>query len=174
MSTHSLNKEPGKKERLKEELIKYGLISGYLYVCFSVLIVYKIAILKGEGITLVPYGVAIVQALVLGKFILIGDALSVGTLDAKNPLLHRIAWKTVAMIILLVVFKAIEEIIVGLFHHVSLAKVWADFAEKSPIETLAPIAMMGLVIAPLIAVAEIARVVGVDRLRAGLMGRGDA
>lgn len=173
MSTDSLKTEPGKRERLKEELIKYGLISGYLYVCFSVLIVYKIAILKGEGITLVPYGVALVQALVLGKFILIGDALSVGALDEKHPLLHRIAWKTLAMTVLLVVFKAIEEIIVGLFHHVTMAKVWADFAEKSPIETLAPIAMMGLVLVPLITVAEIVRMVGVDRLRAGLMGRRD-
>ncbi|MEO8715892.1 MAG: hypothetical protein ABI369_12845, partial [Acetobacteraceae bacterium] len=41
-------------QRLRHELLQYGLISAYLYVCFVALIFYKVSILRGEGISYAP------------------------------------------------------------------------------------------------------------------------
>lgn len=160
-----------KKQRFKEEMIKYALISVYLYVCFSVLILYKAAILKGQGIDWLPYGVAVIQALVLGKVILIGDVLSIGNLEQKNPLLHRIAWKTLAMVTFLFVFKVTEELVVGLYHGESMSEIWAALTAHSGIEIIAPIAMMSLVLVPLITATETSRMLGSRRLRDYLLKR---
>ena len=59
-------------EKMGHELRQFGLIAGYLYVCFGALILYKMAILRGQGIGYAPYGLAAVKALVLAKFILAG------------------------------------------------------------------------------------------------------
>jgi hypothetical protein len=43
-------------QRAKHELWEYALLSAYLYVCFGALILYKMAILNGEGVSYFPSG----------------------------------------------------------------------------------------------------------------------
>jgi len=50
----------------------------YLYVWFAALLLFKTAALRAHGIGYAPYGLAIVKALVLGKFIPIGNGLHIG------------------------------------------------------------------------------------------------
>ena len=50
----------------------------YLYLCIGMLVVYKSLILKVYGIEFAPYGLALVKAAILGKFMLIGQALPMG------------------------------------------------------------------------------------------------
>jgi len=65
--------------RLRHELNEYLIVSAYLYICFSSLIFYKATILHSDGIEFPSFGIAIVKALILGKFILVLHALRVGT-----------------------------------------------------------------------------------------------
>ncbi len=60
-------------QRLMAELRRYALVSAYLYVCFGAILLYKAAILSEAGQHYVPLGVAAVKALILGKFVLIGE-----------------------------------------------------------------------------------------------------
>lgn len=62
----------GMTHRVVHELRQYAVISAYLYVCFGALLLYKTAILNGQGISYAPYGIAAIKALILGKFILLG------------------------------------------------------------------------------------------------------
>lgn len=101
----------------------------------------------------------------LGKVILLGDVLSIGKLDHKHPLLHRIAWKTAAMVTFLFAFKIAEEFVVGLYHGESMSEIWMKFTARSDIEIIAPIAMMSLVLVPLITAIEVSRMLGSGRLR---------
>ncbi len=154
-----------RSERIKDEMRKYALISAYLYVCFAVLLLYDTVVTSTSAATPVPWGVAIVKALVLGKFVLIGDALSIGSRANAHPLLHRIVWKSLAMLLLLVVFKCLEEIIVGWVHGHSLGQVLAEFSERSWIQNVAPLLLMLLILIPLLGAMEIYRTVGPDRLK---------
>ena len=74
-----------RKQKIKEELIKYWLICAYLLVCFAILSLYRAAAEENVESVWVPLGMALVQALILGKFIMIGDALSVGRHADRHP-----------------------------------------------------------------------------------------
>lgn len=69
-----------------------------------------------QGTQYLSHGVAPVKALVIGKFILIGEAIKVGERSSGPTLLHRITWKTLAFLLMLRVFTIIEEIVVGWVH----------------------------------------------------------
>lgn len=153
-----------KAAALREELYKYGIISAYLFVCFSVVMMYSASVEGESGAGQPSFSMALVKALVMGKFILVGDALSVGARADSHPLAHRIAWKSLAMLSLLIVFKVLEEIIVGWFHGESIAQVVDEFARKTAIQMVAPTLMMLLVLVPLIGATELYR--SMDTLRA--------
>ena len=159
---------PTKLERLGHELQNYGLISLYLFVCFSVLLMYESSVQNAPGTNPVPWTIALVKALVMGKSILIGDALSVGSRADPNPLLHRVLWKSLAMLFILVVFKAIEEVTVGWFHGQSIADVLDEFMQRSRLQDVAPVLMMLLVLIPLIATSEIFRMMGRESFQQAL------
>ena len=64
--------------RARNELIEYLAIAAYLAVCFAALLFYKAAILDSEGVDTTRIGLAIVKALILGKFVLILEHLRIG------------------------------------------------------------------------------------------------
>lgn len=151
--------------RLAQELRKYALISTYLFICFSVLLLYETSLTAAPAGDPVPWSLALVKALVLGKFILIGEALSVGAHADSYPLLHRILWKSVAMLAVLVVFKALEELIIGWLHEQTAAQVLNEFLERSGVADVAPLLLMLLILVPLISATEIYGAVGGERFR---------
>lgn len=169
---------PGEKvnvgQRVKEELRDYALISTYLLICFSALLLYKSALLRTEDMQSLPFSLALIKALVLGKFILIGKAVKVGSYVRPAVLLHRILWKSLAFLVLLLVFTAIEELIVGLVHGHTVASIIAEFTTRPWIEIAAPSIVMLLVLIPLISFEEIDQALGAGELRRLLFGSSDA
>ena len=158
-------------QRLKHEIREYLIISLYLWVCFSTLLFYESAILQAENVKLALLGSAAFKALILGKFILIGKAINVG--EQMNPgiLLQRIAWKSVAMLLLLAVFKMIEELVVGMTHGHSATQAIAEFIARGWLQNIAPGVVMLLVLIPLIAYEELDKALGKGSLKRMLFER---
>jgi hypothetical protein len=154
-----------KGERLREELRNYALISAYLFVCFAVIMLYDASTQGPEAQHPVSWSMALIKALVLGKFILIGDALSVGARARHHALLYRIVWKCFAMLIVLIVFKILEELVVGWVHGSTPARILGEFLERTWLQDLAPVLLMLLILVPLITASEIYRTVGAERFR---------
>ena len=157
-------KTQGAKERLREELRKYLFVSAYLFVCFAVLLLYRSAILRDVGQHVVPFGTALVKALVLGKFLLIGEAAGVGTRVPAGTVRRRIVTRTLLLAVLLVVLTIAEEAVVGLVHHQSAAQALAEFFGHALPEKLAGSLVMILVLLPLVAATELRRAVGAGTL----------
>jgi hypothetical protein len=157
--------------RFIEELREYLVISVYLWICFSVLLSYKAAILQAEQIEFLPMGIAAVKALIIGKFILIGKAVKTGNRLSSSVLLIRIIWKSLAFLALLVVFTFIEEIVVGWVHGNTLADSVGELTARSWLELLSPSLVMLLVLIPMISFEEIDRDLGKGNLRRMLFGR---
>src|SRR5688572_17284697 len=80
-------------QRAKRELKEYALLSVYLYVCFGALVLYKMAILGSQGVHVSAFGVPIIKALILGKFILLGHAMKLGERYGRLRLVSVIAYK---------------------------------------------------------------------------------
>jgi hypothetical protein len=148
------------KERAREELRNYAFVAAYLYVCFGALLLYKSALLQEAGGHLLPHGVAIVKALILGKFILLGEAAGVGTRVGGRSLLKSIATKSVLFFLLLVTLTVLEELVVGKVHGRSFAQTVSEFEQHSVLEMLATCLLLLLVLVPLIAVKELSRALG--------------
>ena len=158
-------------QRLKHEIREYLIISLYLWVCFSTLLFYESAILQAENVKLGLLGSAAFKALILGKFILIGQAINIGGRINPGMLLQRIAWKSVAMLLLLSVFKMIEELVVGMTHGHSATQVITEFMARGWMQNIAPGVVMLLVLIPLIAYEELDKALGKGSLRRMLFER---
>jgi hypothetical protein len=161
---------PGVKERLREELHRYLAVSAYLYVCFAAILFYKAAILSSIGEHFLPLGLAAGKALILGKFVLLGEAAGIGKRTGTRTLLQRIVSSSVLFLILLVLLTIIEEIIVGLVHGHSLGQALAALAGHPWPEVLASCVLMLLVLIPLVTVTEVSRALGPGALRQLLLG----
>ncbi len=165
MSSTTGGHESGLKARLRDEILRYLAISAYLYLCFGAMLLHEAGVLDRDGVGVLPFGVAAAKALVLGKFLLIGEALGAGTrLGARTPAM-RIASRTGVLLALLVVLTLVEEIAVGAWHGRSIGATLAELGGSARLETLAGIAVLLLVLLPLVAAQEIQRALGPGRLR---------
>jgi hypothetical protein len=169
MSSMSSDGSIGLKARLREEFFKYLLVSGYLYVCFVAVQLYKAGVLQHEGIRYLPLGVAAMKALVLGKFLLVGDALSaVMQLHARTPAI-RILARVGVLLIVLVALTLLEEAAVAAWHGQPIPAALAELGGSALVETLASILMLLLVLVPLVAADEVGRALGPGGLPRWLM-----
>jgi hypothetical protein len=152
----------GAKARLREELHKYLIVSGYLYVCFLAIVLFKIAVLRDAGIAYLPLGFAAAKALILGKFVLIGEAAHVGSRVGARTVLQRVVRRVVLLFALLIVLVVVEELLVGWFHGQPVAQTLAEYRHRLP-EVLAMLLL--LILVPLVAVTEVGRAMGPGALR---------
>ncbi len=103
-------KAEGLKQRLKKELLEYLAISAYLCAYFSALLNYKRVVLADVGIHYEQYGYAIVEALVLGKVILIGEALKIGRGYQSRPLIVSALYKSLMVGGFVLSFLVVEHV----------------------------------------------------------------
>jgi hypothetical protein len=157
------------KSRLHEEIVKYLAVSAYLFVCFGVLQWYKAALLQDAGVQYLPLGVAAVKALVIGKFLLIGDAIQARLQGRSSGLLGRIARRVAWLLVILALLTCAEELIVGWFHGQSLAEIQTALRARSLLERVAEVSLMGLIMLPLVATAELNHALGPGVLRSLLL-----
>jgi hypothetical protein len=149
--------EASLKERAREELLNYAIVAAYLYVCFGAILLYKTALLREEGLAFLPHGLAAVKALILGKFILIGEAAGVGTRLQHRSLGVAIAVRTALFFVLLLALTAAEELLVGRAHGRSFAETLDEVRDHAGLEMLAKSLLMLLILIPLIAFKEVRR-----------------
>jgi hypothetical protein len=108
------------RQRAEHELKELAVISAYLYITIGAVILVKAAVLHTEGIAFAPFGIAIVKAVVLGKFVLLGNLVHVGGRNISGALIWPTLRRAFAFLVLLVILTIIEEVVVGLFHHQSI------------------------------------------------------
>jgi hypothetical protein len=152
-------------ERIRHELRDYALLTAYLYICFGALILYKMAILGAQGVSYLPFGLPIIKALVLAKFILLGRVAHWGERHESSRMVLRIAYKALAYLILLIVLSAAEEAIMGMVHGKSIAAIVAEVGGHKLPEISATSLIMLLILIPYLAVIELDAALGHGRLR---------
>ena len=164
---------PGIKDRAREELRRYALVAAYLYVCFFVLMLHESILVGKAGAGLLPHGLAAVKALVLGKFILIGEAVGAGTRLKVSTLAQQIAVRSLVLLGVLVVLTIVEELIVGKAHGKPFTATLAEYEQRSVLATLSGCLVMLLVMVPLVAASEVSRALGPGVLNRLLFNRAE-
>jgi hypothetical protein len=156
--------KPPLHQRAMHELKELVFISLYLYVTIGAVILMKTAVLHTAGIEFTPWGIAIVKAVVLAKFMLIGEAMKIGGHTTTGPLIWPTLQKALGLLALLIIMTIIEEAIVGLFHHQSIAASLSDLFGPRLEETLAGYLIMLLVLLPYCAFRVLGEALGEGRL----------
>ena len=152
-------------EKMGHELRQFGLIAGYLYVCFGALILYKMAILRGQGIGYAPYGLAAIKALVLSKFILVGHAARIGDRYKRRRFIYVIAHKSLVFLVMLFFLSIVEEAVTGVLHGRTFAASFAEVAGGTLPQILVTCLIMLLILVPYLTFRELSEVLGEGRLR---------
>jgi hypothetical protein len=151
-------------QRLKHELREYALLSAYLYVCFTALVLYKMAILGAEGIGYLPFGLPAIKALILAKFILLGLAIRSGDRHGERRIAYIIAEKTLLYLVMLIVLSIVEEAVVGVFHGRTIAASLTELVDGKLPQICAASFIMLLILIPYLASRELNARLGEGRL----------
>ena len=172
--TASLQK-PTLVQRARHELAEYLAISAYLFVCFGSLLFYKSAILRNDGIEFAAWSLALVKALILGKFILVLHAIGLGERrDGSGILLIEILKRSFLFLVLLVSLNAIEEIVLGFFHGRATREVLGEMAGGTLWEAIAVCVLLLLVLIPYFSLRSLAARLGHGVLWKHFTERGSA
>lgn len=155
-----LTTNPSLADRARAELREYAVIAAYLFVCLSIVLLYKTSILRESGVAPLPFGLAAVKALILGKFMLLGAQVHLGARRKARSLLHLIVRTAFMYLLLLVVLTVLEEFVVGWIHGHAFAQTLAEFGQHSSLEILTTVILMFCILIPFVAVREIARALG--------------
>jgi|SRR5215472_7323956 len=105
------------KQRAVHEFEEVVILTAYLAFFFCALATHSAFLLGQFHISYFAYGTALINALVITKVILIGEALHAGTrYEGKAALLHSAIWKAFVFGIFVFAFHLLEEMIKNLIH----------------------------------------------------------
>lgn len=151
-------------QRAIHEFKELAIVTLYLYITLGAVILFKTAVLHTHGVSFAPWGIAIVKAAVLAKFMLIGRAMKIGERKTISPLIWPTLYMAFAFLVLLIVMTIIEEAVVGLFHHQSIAASLGDLFGPRLQETFTGYLIMLLVLIPYSAFLVLGDALGEGRL----------
>ena len=165
--------KPSFKEKAKHEFINYAVISAYLAAFFCAIVTYTMLLLRKYDISddAMNYTFAIINALVIGKVILIGKIFNLGRSAEDRPLYQTVLLKSVFYGLLVFGFHLLEEFIKRLIHGEPAGTVWHNMNYE---DLIGRSILIFLSFIPLFAFIELRRLVGEEKLHALFFKRGTA
>jgi hypothetical protein len=153
------------KKRFLDEMVEYWVNVCYLACVFGAFVQYRRLLLAAHDIEYTNYFVAIIEALILAKVILIGNLLHLGRGLEKKPLIWPTLYRSVVFTVFVGIFTVIEHAVRGLWHGKGLIGGIEDFFDKGSDELLANCLVIFIALVPFFAVKELGRVFGEKRIR---------
>jgi hypothetical protein len=151
------------KKRLTHEMESYVVISVYLGVFLLSFAFYRRLLMEEYDLGYFQVGWVVMEALILGKIVLIGEALHVGEKLQDRRLFLSVLWKTFTFSLLVLAFKVLEHVAGALLHHKPVAEVF-DLSGGRGIEILSRVELMAVAFVPFFAFRELGRVLGEGKL----------
>lgn len=154
----------GLKARALEELRAFWIIALYLWLFLGSFTAYRKLILAESGVTYVHYGVALVQALVIAKVVLIGRVFGFTRRFEDAPLVLPVLYKSAIFALLMMLFGVLEHLFEGWIHDKGLLGALHDIDAMSGDEIGARMLTLTVAFVPFFAFAELGRVLGMRKL----------
>jgi hypothetical protein len=152
------------KERVIEELRLFWVIAIYLAVMLAAFAWYRRFVLSEAGISYLHYGAAVIEALILAKVILIGQALGLGRRLEGSRLIWSVLFKSVVFAVFIALFTLLEHLIEGLIHRESWDEIEHGLVKTGRGEILARTVVLFVTLIPFFAFWETDRVLGDHKL----------
>ena len=153
------------KQKAYQELKEFWVIVFYLWLVFGLLLLYKALILNEEHISYLAHGIALINALVLGKFVLVAKAFHLGETADEAPLIYPTLLKSALFSLVLACCKILEDAAVGLYHGKSFFQSIADLGGGTLKGILTLTLLLFVLLIPFFGFGELQRVLGEGKLR---------
>jgi hypothetical protein len=152
------------KKKIFHEMIEYWINVIYLTLMFAAFTQYRRLILAAYDITYTNYWVAVIEALILAKVIMIGDVARLGRGLEQKPLIYPTLYKTAVFTLFLGIFTVLENVIKGLWKGTGFTGDSVAFLGKGPHEFIANVMIVFVAFIPFFAFKELGRVLGEDKI----------
>jgi hypothetical protein len=152
------------KQKAYQGLKEYIVISLYLWLVFILFVLYR-SVLLSERISAVAHGEALINALALGKVMLVAQELHFAEKFKGKPLIYATLFKSVAFALVLGCFKILEEICVGLYHGEPAGQSIAEVGGGTLNGILTMIAILAVLLIPFFAFTELRGILGKEKLK---------
>lgn len=147
-----------------EELRAWLAVSVYLALFFGAFAIFRNLETQESGVRAVRYGWAVMEALVVGKFILVGRALHLGRGVTRGPLLVPVIYETAAYTVLVLALGVIEHVIEGAVRGLGPLAALRELLGQGVDELLARTLVLVVALVPLLALSVLGAALGAGRL----------
>jgi hypothetical protein len=154
------------KARAIEEFKLYWIIVLYLWVFLGSFTIYRRLIIEETGAAYLHYGIALIEALVIAKVVLIGKMFRFSRRFEDKPLIVPVLYKSILFGILVLLFGVIEHVVEGWVHKQGLAGGLRNLGGLGAYELGARVLTLIVAFVPFFAFGEIGRTLGADKLAA--------
>jgi hypothetical protein len=159
------SKDPGApsfKQKAAREFKEFLWIAGYLAFFFCALSTYTTLLLRKYDLdNYLNYGFAIINALVIGKVILIAQMAHLGRGYEKKPLYQSVLYKSFIFGLVVFAFHFVEEFIKRVIHGKPFGTVWQETHWE---DLIARTIVVFCAFIPLFGFMELRRVLGEEKL----------
>jgi hypothetical protein len=154
----------GLKERAIEEFKLFWIIAFYLWVFLGSFTIYRRLIIAETGAAYLHYGIALIEALIIAKVILIGKLFGFSRRFEDKRLIVPVLYKSILFGVLVMLFGVLERLVEGWFRQQGLVGGLREIGELGDYEIGARALMLIVAFVPFFAFGEIGRVIGPERL----------
>ena len=157
--------KPGWKKRIVDELRKLSITVIYMWVLLSVFALFREIILANYRINYsVKFGFALINALILAKFMWLGEVLHAGKRAAGTTLLYLTLWNSALFAAILMVCHLLEETLLKLWHGQSIVESFSETL-AAPRGIFALALVMFVVLIPFFFAKGLIEILGEDEIK---------
>lgn len=164
----------GLKERAIDEFKAFWVITFYLWLFLGSFTVYRRLIMAETGVPYLHFGIALVEAMVIAKVVLIGRVFGVSRRFENKPLIVPVLYKSILFAIIVLLSGVLEHLVEGWFHKQGPMGGLREIASLGDYELGARVLMLFVAFVPFFAFGEIGRVLGPQKLATMFFGKREA
>jgi hypothetical protein len=153
------------KHRIYDAMKEFFFIAIYLWLVFGLFVVYRSVILAQQHIPPLETGFAVINALVLGKVMLVAKELHLGDTSHDAPLIYPTLAKSALFSLAMALFKILEEWGQGLYHGRSFHESIANLGGGTWQGIICLTGLLFVLLIPFFGFTELQRVLGKEKLR---------
>jgi hypothetical protein len=158
------------KEKALDETKTFFLMFIYLWTIFGMLTLLKSVVMEKQGLDYQLHGLALINALVLGKVMLLAEGLHLGRRFENRAPYHAILMKSVLFVLAFLCFHVLEHVAIGFWKGEA---IWDSIPSGAVHlkETMIISFIVALALVPYFAFKEIEMLTGETELLAAILGQ---
>ncbi|MFO1306025.1 MAG: hypothetical protein U1F54_20055 [Burkholderiales bacterium] len=154
----------GWKAKAIHEFKAFWIIAIYLFMFLGLFTIYRRLVIAEVGSAYLHYGIALIQALVIAKIVLVGQMFSFTRKHDDKALIWPILYKTLLFALMVIAFGVVERLVEAWIHHEGIRGAVDKIVSMGIDEFAARMLLLVFSFIPFFAFGELGRVLGMNRL----------